>query len=332
MAETKENVVIQSGDCVLTMLPALGGKISSLRVNGHELLQAPLNPYRSRTPSLSFAESDAGGWDECLPSVAACRIETPAGPVEIPDHGDLWGVPWQILQTSEDSATLRVQCSSLPLELTRSAILSSSSSGWRLNLLYSLTNLGTHPVPWSWSAHPLFAVDAGDRISLPQEVQSLRIENSAGDRFGADAVTAAWPVASSPSGASLDVNVAQDAHTGVGDKLFAGPLREGWCTLERRQIGLQLTVRFDPQITPYLGLWLCYGGWPDGPGPKQVCVAPEPTTAPSDSLAETGAWSRSLEHGETCTWPMDLNIDLNIDHNIGHIGPSLPGLASGAPR
>jgi hypothetical protein len=109
LAETGENVVIQSGDCSVTLLPDLGGKIASLRVGSHELLQGPLHPYAPRTHTISFDEADASGWDECLPSVAQCSLDTEAGPVTISDHGDLWRVPWQVLDHTFDSATLRAR-------------------------------------------------------------------------------------------------------------------------------------------------------------------------------------------------------------------------------
>lgn len=315
MAETKENVVIRAGQCALTLMPALGGKISSLRVGKEELLQAPLKPIASRTRTMAFSDGDASGWDECLPSVSECVVETAVGPAHIPDHGDLWRVPWQVLNITEDSATLRADCFSLPLQLTRSSILVEVASGWRLQLLYSLTNLGAYNVPWAWSAHPLFKVCAGDRIALPNDVQSLMLEGSAGNRLGtaqSSNSAVAWPLANSKDGSEADLSIAASPDSAIGDKLFAGalsPLKEGWCTLERPRIGIRITVRFEPSLTPYLGLWLCYGGWPDGPGPKQTCVAPEPTTAPVDSLAKIGTWSRQLEPGETFTWPMELQID-----------------------
>ena len=317
MAETGENVVIQSGDCSLLLLPALGGKIASIRVRDHELLQAPLHPYHPRTASMGFAEADASGWDECLPSVGECSVPTAAGSAAIPDHGDLWRLPWQILDKTPDSATLRARCFSLPLQLTRSLILSPlpslPNSGWKLQLFYSLTNLGAYNVPWSWSAHPLFAVQPGDQILLPDSVRTLHVEGSAASRLGSHGDSVSWPIAqfSVPgSGAFLpqDLSIVQAASTGIGDKLSAGPLQQGWGILDRPSVGLRLTVRFDPAITPYLGLWICYGGWPAEPGPKQVCVALEPATSPVDSLAETGAWSRLLEPGETVNWFMDLEI------------------------
>jgi hypothetical protein len=173
-----------AGDCRVTLLPALGGKIASILVKGHELMQAPLLPYGPRTRTVSFPESDASGWDECLPSVAECTVVTDAGDIAIPDHGDLWRIPWQVLAKSSDSATLRAAGFSLPLQLTRSVIVSETSSGWQLQLLYSLTNLGAYSVPWSWAAHPLFAVDPGDRIVLPNGIDSVLIEGSAGGTLG----------------------------------------------------------------------------------------------------------------------------------------------------
>ena len=38
---------------------------------------------------------DASGWDECLPSVAACTVKTAGCRLDIPDHGDLWRVAWE---------------------------------------------------------------------------------------------------------------------------------------------------------------------------------------------------------------------------------------------
>jgi galactose mutarotase-like enzyme len=315
LAGTEENVVIEAGICRVTLMPALGGKISSIRVGSEELLQTPLRPIETRSRTMAFAESDASGWDECLPSVAACVVHTEAGPAHIPDHGDLWRVAWQVLDVSHDSTTFRANCFSLPLQLTRSAIVAESASGWRLQLLYSLTNMGACRAPWSWSAHPLFSVHPGDRIVLPDDVRSLKLEGSGSNRFGlngSDRGAVLWPLATSNSGANVDLSVADGEDSGIGDKLFAGafsPLQQGWGSLERARLGLRLTVRFEPSLTPYLGLWLCYGGWPETPGAKQTCVALEPATAPVDSLAKMNSLSRWLDPGETFTWPMELQID-----------------------
>lgn len=311
MAE-KENVLIEAGECAVTLLPALGGKVASIRVKGRELLQAPLAPLAPRTRTMPFDAGDASGWDECLPSVGGCTVETAAGKAEVPDHGDLWRVAWEQVARDAGSVTLKAECFSLPLTLERKVAVTETGGGWRLEMQYKLTNRGKEAAPWSWAAHPLFTAAAGDRIVLPESIKTLRLEGSGGGRLGAQGDAVLWPVATLTDGSQTDLSVAEDAQSGIGDKLFTGALgaAENWCELVRPSVGLSIRFRFDPAVTPYLGLWICYGGWPERPGPKQVCVAIEPSTAPVDALSVTGPWSLKLLPGESYSWPMF--IDLNV--------------------
>jgi galactose mutarotase-like enzyme len=311
LAAEKENVLIQSGDCAVTFLPRLGGKIASISVRGRELLQAPLAPYGLRTQTMPFDQSDASGWDECLPSVAACTVVTAAGPVPVPDHGDLWQVAWELVASSSMCATFRARCFSLPLEFQRTTTLTQTEEGWRLRVDYKLTNAGDCPAPWSWAAHPLFSAEAGDRIILPESIHELRLEGSSGGRLGQNGAKIAWPMAALSGGGHTDLSLAQPPDSGIGDKLFGGPLaaEENWAVLERPRAGLRIRFRFNSTATPYLGLWICHGGWPSRPGLKQTCVALEPATAPVDSLAQTGPWSRELAPGQSVSWPMIVEIE-----------------------
>jgi galactose mutarotase-like enzyme len=318
-----ENVLIRAGECTVTVLPQFGGKIASIRIGEQELLQQPLAPIATRTRTLAFDAGDASGWDECLPSVATCSVETEAGVSEIPDHGDLWRVEWEEQgvenreqglenrKLADASVTLIGKCFSLPLELERRLELVQVGQCWHLKLHYKLTNTSSDAVPWSWSAHPLFAAEEGDRIVLPESIKSLRLEGSGGERLGKGGETVAWPMAKLANGSCVDLSVAEAPDSRVGDKLFTGPLTasENWCELVRPSAGVRIRVTFDAAATPYLGLWFCYGGWPEKPGPKQVCVALEPATAPVDSLAVTGPWSRMLASDESFSWTMEVEIE-----------------------
>jgi galactose mutarotase-like enzyme len=308
----KENVVIQAGNCSLRLLPQFGGKIASLIFRGKELLQSPLAPIEGRTRTMSFDAADASGWDECLPSVAACEVRTKAGLSQVPDHGDLWRVPWTVLDSTPHSVSLSAACFSLPLTLKRKLTLSEIENGVRLCLSYRLTNTGAIPVPWSWAAHPLFTVAQDDRIVLPGSIHTLRLEGSGGNRLGKNGDEIQWPIASLASGFHTDLSRAEAPDSGIGDKLFAGPVHadSAWCALERPSAGVRIRVSFDADATPYLGLWICYGGWPDRPGPRQVCVALEPATAPVDSLAFAGPRSRTLDPGAWSDWPMQVDLEI----------------------
>ncbi len=310
IAHQKENVLIKVGACSVTVLPQFGGKVSSININGHELLQAPLAPVAPRNQTMTFDAGDASGWDECLPSVGACTVSTEAGTAHVPDHGDVWRVEWK--EQGIEPLSLRAECFSLPLVFERTLTLAEVKGGWRLDVGYRLTNKGPLPTPWSWAAHPLYVAEAGDRIVLPDSIHSLRLEGSGGKRLGNNGDTVSWPIAKLAGGGETDLRIAQAPETGIGDKLFAGPLAkdENWCALERPSAGIRIRVSFDTVENPYLGLWICYGGWPDRPGPKQTCVAMEPSTAPVDSLAQTGPWSRVLGAGESFSWTTHVDFEL----------------------
>jgi galactose mutarotase-like enzyme len=311
MAEEKigveENVLISAGPCSVSILPRLGAKVASILFQNHELLQTPLHPYALRTRTMGFNEGDASGWDECLPSVAGCTVETAAGVATIPDHGDVWREQWQTVARTENSATLCGEGFSLERKLT----LTETAKGCRIDAAYKVTNIGTTETPWSWSAHPGYAAETGDILHLPDSIQALRIEWTRHDRLDKSDGAATWPLAKLTAGGQTDLRVSPPTHSGVGDKLFAGPLaaQENWVALERPKVGVRLRVSFDAAATPYLGLWICQDGYPEGGGLLQHCVAMEPCTAPVDSLAVAGPWSRILQPGESFRWPMVVEIE-----------------------
>lgn len=88
------------------------------------------------------------GWDEIMPSIDECTV---SGQL-IPDHGDLWSVPWH-MDDAVDGRHWAV-CRSLPLQLSRT--ISPIPDGLRLD--YSMRNIGSSATPAFWCSHPMFAV------------------------------------------------------------------------------------------------------------------------------------------------------------------------------
>ena len=296
LRDTLERLTLQTGTLRAVVLPQLGGKIASLtllpagRRRGGQLLQGPLKPYALRSAELLFHESDGSGWDECLPSISACAVSWGGGTVEVPDHGDCWRLPWKVEEQADDVLRMSATGASLPLFFERTIELEGST----LRLDYLVRNTADAAVPYAWSAHPLFAVDPGDRIILPKSVEEVTVEASGNGRLGQPGSRHAWPFAADArDGSALDLTTVGQPTDGVGDKVVARAPDEGWCALERRTLGVRVTLRFDPRANPWLGLWICYGGWPQAAtARKGFTVALEPCTAPVDSLA------RALELGE----------------------------------
>lgn len=291
----------------VVVLPELGGKIASLRwlPRDVELLQSPLTDYTARDMTMGFEESDASGWDECLPSVAACSLRTPRGPVRVPDHGDFWRLPWSCEQTGNE-IRMKATGASLPLQMERRLSLRDDT----LRVEYRVENISDQPIEYAWSAHPLFAVDPEDRVQLPESVKTVRVEGSAGDRLGAKGTGHSWPRTKSAAGEAIDLSLAGRIGDGIGDKVFAQSPLEGWAAIVRPKRGVRIEVGFDPRQMPWLGLWLCYGGWPQGMARRQQCVALEPCTAPMDSLAEAieQRSARNLAPGKFDSWAMQVRV------------------------
>ena len=139
----------------------------------------------------------------------------------------------------------------------------------------------------------------------------MRLAYSREGRLGQTNDEVQWPIAALSGGGQTDLGLAQAPEKAIAEKLFAGPLAlcEDWCALERPRLGLRIRFRFSPTATPFLGMWLCYGGWPARPGSKQACVTLEPSTTAFDSLAQTGPWSRVLAPGQSVSWPMIVEIE-----------------------
>jgi len=308
-------LVLKTDTFAVDVLPAFGGKIASMRKNGIELLQQPLLPYAPRTLTTAFEESDASGFDECLPSVSACDIESPTGKIAVPDHGEFWRLPCEVESQTQHEVHLTSSGTVLPLRFERRLRIESDSphtGADTLRIDYRIENVGQSKLYYAWSAHPLFAIDPGDRILLPASVSQVKVEGSARNRLGSKGAVHSWPTARLATGDTVDLDRAGNVSDDIGDKIYASSPPEGWCAIARAgadaRFGLRVQVEFDPALSPFLGLWLCYGGWPEGQANRQYCVALEPCTAPVDSLATAMAsgWARRLVPGQCDLWWMRI--------------------------
>jgi galactose mutarotase-like enzyme len=191
-----------------------------------------------------------------------------------------------------------------------------------LRVVYRVENMGSIVQSFLYACHPLFAVSAGDIIFLPNDVYELRLDYSRGNRLGNPGTIVSWP--ESRSGILLDI--AGSPASGTAEMFYTARLSQGCCGLYRSATGQRLEILFDPQRLPYLGLWLCYGGWPDsGSGPRQFAVALEPTTSGCNTLsaAERSGSAVTLDAGRSFDWEIRFRI-----HNSGACPSSSPLLST----
>lgn len=276
--------------------PERGGKLLFLLSKRTETqwILPPLRPYAEAHADAGFDGWDGGGFDECLPTVAATATAL--------DHGEVWRKQW-LAENERGALTMSTTACGGNIAVHRRASLDGPS----LVLEYSVKNIGQSAQSLLYSAHPLLRVEEGDRILLPEDVRSVAVEGSGQGRLGRRGTALAWPVTADGE----DLSRVGPPDGSQADKLFADARPSGWCALFRPGLGEGIRISFDSDVLPYVGLWICRAAWPEtGSGAKQYTVALEPASAPADSLAdaerEGTAWR--LAPGEERTWTMRVSL------------------------
>ena len=287
--------ILENADIRAEVAPSLGGKFISLysKRTSTEWLLPALRPHAEARTTGGFEQWDGGGFDECLPTVAATATA--------PDHGEVWRHAWQEEATA-DSLLLRTTALGGGVVFERRAHLDGAS----LVLHYAVENTSDAQQSLLYCAHPLLRVEQGDRILLPAEVRDVMVEGSARERLGRRGNRIAWPMPK----AGEDLSVVGPPDGSQADKIFAGPLTDGWCALVRSSLDEGVEVTFSSDVLPYLGLWICRAAWPDSGASKQYTVAFEPASAPHDSLtdAEQDGTAWRLEPGERRAWKLRFRL------------------------
>jgi hypothetical protein len=277
-------------ECVeLAVVPTLGGKIVSLmdRRAGREWMWHPGDNLKLFANLIGdpFYRSTMTGADECLPSVAACEIRSPQfdsahprlkrqGHREIPDHGEVWGMPWQINEGSMEQGEvgLSVSLPISPLDFSRDILLNKNI----VELRYRLRNRSDEPQHYLWAFHPLLRMEDGDRIELPAGINDLFVETTSwpniqrGDRWR-------WPRPLT----EIDLSRMDLGPSPAYAKCFIDTVSAGRFSIVNANRVERITFAFDSPGITTVGLWLTRGGWN---GYHHVAI--EPTNAAADSLEQ----------------------------------------------
>lgn len=144
---TKQGPVkLQRDPWEIVIRPERGGRITSLRLRGEELLEQGIGV--DVPTAEGFVEAGAWGWDEMVPNLEATD--------SLPDHGEAWRLPWTVDELGVSAVVMRCRGRLMPWELERRVALDSGVS-----LSYRYTNPDSREQLAYWCAHPLFKLEAG---------------------------------------------------------------------------------------------------------------------------------------------------------------------------
>ena len=291
---------LQGRTAALAMVPALGGRIISLRSlrTGREWCWHQDRPdwLWANQEGDAFGASPQAGCDECVPTIAACEVKGR----RLPDHGEVWFQDWPLdpeaLAAGELSATLPLTVS--PFVFSRTIRVDGDGA---FVLDYSLRNTGDAPEPFLWCLHPLLALAPGDRLELPADVRSLKLNGGLGAPI---AQGDRWADPEPFPSVRLDACEVPGMPGGCV-KGFAGPLTSGVASLVNDRTGDRLTFRWDAAENPFLGHWLNrgHGGFHH--------VALEPANGAPDALQDAiTSWRQhgTVQPRATVRWSIGLDI------------------------
>lgn len=305
-----DTVEVNTSVLRLSLIPELGGKISSLRDErtGREWLwRNPRLPYRRVPHGSSYVQhADTGGWDECFPSVAQCAYPSPPWTGEpIQDHGELWSQVAELeIREGTDSVTLATHWRGVVLPNTFERTITARANSATLQLEYTIKNTGDAAFDWIWSAHPLIAIEPGMQVLVPTKARF-----NLGGAFPPGLVREHTNLAFPLRVGVFDLTELPPTDAGIALKLWSDPLRDGWTIL--RAADGEFRMRWDAKRLPQLCLWLNLGMWAGDGGAPYYNLGLEPCIGAQDSLAEAVTQYRLFERLDAASrrsWSLEVEL------------------------
>ena len=287
--------------------PQMGAKIVSVfdKRAGHEWLLPPIDrPFKPTVYGARFVDQDMSGWDEMMPSIdaGAYPAEGKFAGVALPDHGEVWSVPWTVVEVQTDALTLDVQGQALPYRFRRTMRVISPTL---LRMEYEVLRTAPDDFVVLWAAHPQFVVDAETHIVLPDEVETItNILNV--EELGAPGLIHAWPETKTPQGEPFALDQIGSRERHKYRKLYLSPHQPvAWAAMRQGEAGQWLRLGWDAQLVPYLGIWV-----DEGAVNTVAAAALEPSNGFYDTLER--AWNNQrvlhVNSDQPYRWYMDIEI------------------------
>jgi galactose mutarotase-like enzyme len=282
LAEGIMALTLDHSDYTLTVVPQLGGKITSLKKKKtkREFLSRTRVEYRTRTYGDLYENYECDGIDECFPSVGASAYPSyPWQGVSVPDHGEVWSLPWE-WEIKQNKLRMWVRGVRFPYIFERSLTFETLARQKTpyIRLSYKVTNESPYDFPFLYAFHPVFKAEARSKILLPQGTNVVT-HWSTDDRLGPPMYEHDWPnVTDVTLDKSYDRATLRSGRTKEAEKLFTTPMEQGRCALlypNKEFVGFL----FPAKRLPHLGIWINEGGWN-----KLHHIALEPSTSQVDRI------------------------------------------------
>ncbi|UOQ94843.1 DUF5107 domain-containing protein [Halobacillus shinanisalinarum] len=298
-----DSIILENEHIRCTILPAYGGKMASLfdKKAGYEwLYQTEADKMTIPTYGQDFSKFDSSGFDEMFPGID--EGPHPHDFLRIPDHGEVWAMPWQVTERSY-GLDLEVSSPVFPYSLKKQVSLKED----RVELNYQAINLSNQPFPFIWAAHSLLNMNQTTTIRVPSDLSEVINVEQASDHLGEWGTVHRYPVTQSRrTGDSIDLSKMEDEKANNIEKFyFTKRLSQGWCQAVQNNIGRTLTYTFPSDKVPYLGIWKTQGGYR-----SEYNFALEPCTGMYDDVYVANKINKVSKIPARGTYSWDLTMQV----------------------
>ncbi|RWZ59026.1 DUF5107 domain-containing protein [Halobacillus fulvus] len=298
-----EAIVLENEKIRCVILPSYGGKMASLfdkKAQYEWLFQSSREQLECPPYAADFSKYDSSGFDEMFPGIDQGPHPTVEG--EIPDHGEVWAMPWTCEDT-QDGLLLEVKSPVFPYILKKRISLTETG----INISYEAINTSSRPFPFIWTPHALLNMNDETKLELPAHLNRVLNVEKGTKHLGEWGTCHSYPHTTSLStGESLDLSKLEPFEDGTIEKFyFKERLQEGWCSLVQSEIDRKLTYRFPKEKVPYLGIWKTRGGYRG-----EYNVALEPCTGVYDDVYVAHKIGKASEIPADGTYQWTFQIEI----------------------
>ncbi|MFW5713696.1 MAG: hypothetical protein ACOCYU_03410, partial [Brevefilum sp.] len=231
----------------------------------------------------------------------ACQYSNPKSDqaIQLPDHGEVWAIPWRQKPTNQPALSFSVEGRALPYILYRKIEFAAESA---LRFTYCATNPSDVPIAALWAAHPQLLVTSNAKVILPPDIS--QVCNVLPEDFGWGALEELidWPTTTLSGDETLRLDAVGPADLNRARKFYVPPgQKASWIKIVRGTRQDWISLSWDTKVIPYLGIWVDEGFYS-----AETVVAPEPSTGYYDSLALAIEKGRHMliEPGESVSWSL----------------------------
>jgi galactose mutarotase-like enzyme len=312
-----ETVTLQSDTLAVTVVPAKGGDLISVRYRPTDLELLWTSPWglreRGAAPAVAddlgtYMEGYPGGWNTIFPN----------GGDPVVEHGVRWGMHGEVYSTPFDyeldgeTLTMHTVLIRSPFEVTKRVEV----AGSRVEITETITNRGGEVIEAMWSHHPAFGapfLDGSCVISTGAKtfVADDERDTASGDlRIGA---TGPWPLVAGRGDATVDVSRMPPPGAGIDRMGYLTDFEEPWVEIANPTVGVAARLDWDASVFPNAWYWLEANGQTGFPWYQRAyVVAVEPASSyPGQGLhavrAKTGN-QLSFRPGETRTATVAMTV------------------------